>query len=197
MNHPKRYRLADHSAMRGYVLIVGLLFLLVASLLAVAMLKSFGIQEKIAGNTREKQRAFEAAQSALRYGEWWLSQGNGSSVSSCSGVVRVTANDWSNLKICADALPDPTRLPWTTARVDYLPPFMKVADNGSLGGMRGGDINYAAPPSLHIHYLGQSRDGVSKLYAITGAAHGGSTSAAVVVQGTYQVGVGIKDLGKE
>ncbi|MBV8272686.1 MAG: pilus assembly protein PilX [Cupriavidus sp.] len=197
MRHPTRSRLEGRDSAHGYVLIVGLLFLLVVSLLAVAMLRSFGIQEKIAGNTREKQRAFEAAQSALRFGEWWLGQGNGSSGAACSGVVRVAANDLSNMKVCTDALPAPTRLPWTTARADYVPPSMTVAAKGSPGGMAGSDINYAAAPSLHINYLGLSQDGMSMLYAVTGAAYGGSESAAVVVQSTYQVGARIRDLGKE
>jgi type IV pilus assembly protein PilX len=69
-----RHRPTGRGTSQGYVLIVGLLFLLVLSLLAVSMMKSFGMQEKIASNTREKQRAFEAAQSALRYGEWWLAR---------------------------------------------------------------------------------------------------------------------------
>jgi type IV pilus assembly protein PilX len=197
MRYLKRYRQPERDAGRGYVLIAGLLFLLVVSLLAVAMLRSFGLQEKIAGNTREKQRAFEAAQSALRFGEWWLGQGNGSSGTACSGIVRVTADDLSDMKVCTNALPDPTRLPWTTARADYAPPSMTVAVKGSPGGMTGSDINYAAAPSLHINYLGLSQDGMSMLYAVTGAAYGGSESAAVVVQSTYRVGTGTRDLGKE
>jgi len=197
MRPSTRYRSIDRGAGRGYVLIAGLLFLLVLSLLAVSMLRSFGIQEKIAGNTREKQRAFEAAQSALRFGEWWLGQGNGSSGATCSGIVSVSANDLSDMKVCTNALPDPTRLPWTPARADYVPPSMKVAARGSPGGMTGSDINYAAAPSLYINYLGLAQDGVSTLYAVTGAAYGGSASAAVVVQSTFQVGAGTRDLGKE
>ena len=37
------------------------------------MFRSFGMQEKIAGNMREKQRALQAAVSAEQYAEWWLS----------------------------------------------------------------------------------------------------------------------------
>ena len=40
------------------------------------MFRSFGTQEKIAGNLREKERALHAAESAQQYGEWWLLQAN-------------------------------------------------------------------------------------------------------------------------
>ncbi|KWW34056.1 pilus assembly PilX family protein [Cupriavidus metallidurans] len=198
MKHPMRHRPTGRGTSQGYVLIVGLLFLLVLSLLAVSMMKSFGMQEKIAGNTREKQRAFEAAQSALRYGEWWLGQGNGSSGAPCNSVVSVTANDWSSMQVCSNALTNPTALPWTPARADYSPPSMAVALNGNLGGKAAnGDINYVAPPSLYINYLGLSQDGLSMLYSVTGAGYGGSAATAAVVQSTYQVGASTKDLGKE
>ena len=197
MTHPMRTSLRDHGAGRGYVLITGLIFLLVVTLLAVAMLRSLGIQERIAGNTHEKQRAFEAALSALRYGEWWLGQGNGTKPVACKGVAGVTVNDWSGMKVCDSALADPTRLPWTAARAEYVPPALNVAARGRPCGMVGGDIAYAAAPSLHISYLGLSQNGAGTLYTVTAAAYGGSESAAVVVQSTYQLVVSTRDLGNE
>ncbi|MDQ0141647.1 pilus assembly PilX family protein [Cupriavidus necator] len=188
------------AAPRGYVLIIGLLFLLILSLLSVTMFRGFGLQEKIAGNTREKQRAFAAAQGALQYGEWWLGQGNGSAGAACNTVID--ANDPANLQVCANALGDPASLPWTPARADYVPPSMTVAADGRPGGMAGNDtpaddIRYARAPSLYIHYLGLSPDGLSMLFRVTGAGYGGSDGTAAVVQSTYQLGAGTRDLGKE
>ncbi|SOZ35715.1 pilus assembly PilX family protein [Cupriavidus neocaledonicus] len=183
------------AAPRGYVLIIGLLFLLILSLLSVTMFRGFGLQEKIAGNTREKQRAFEAAQGALQYGEWWLGQGNGSAGAACNSVID--ANDPANLQVCANALADPASLPWTPARAEYLPPSMRLATAGSPGGLNGNDVNYARAPSLYIHYLGLSPDGLSMLFRVTGAGYGGSDGTAAVVQSTYQLGAGTRDLGKE
>ncbi|AMR79487.1 pilus assembly PilX family protein [Cupriavidus nantongensis] len=194
---PDRFRIGARAgaAPRGYVLIIGLLFLLILSLLSVTMFRGFGLQEKIAGNTREKQRAFEAAQGALQYGEWWLGRGNGSAGAACNSVID--ANDPANLQVCANALADPATLPWTPARADYLPPSMRLASAGSPGGLNGTDINYARAPSLYIHYLGLSPDGLSMLFRVTGAGYGGSDGTAAVVQSTYQLGAGTKDLGKE
>src|SRR5712675_1995916 len=64
------------SAQRGVALISSLLLLIIITILALSMFRSFGTQEKIAGNLREKDRALHAAASAQQYGEWWLIQGN-------------------------------------------------------------------------------------------------------------------------
>ena len=49
---------------RGIVMITALLLLLVATILGATMFRSFGTQEKIAGNLREKERALHAAVTA-------------------------------------------------------------------------------------------------------------------------------------
>ena len=72
----------------GLVLISSLLLLVVVTILAVGLFQNFGIQEKIAGNLREKQRALAAAEAAQEYAEWWLAQGNGSTGITCSTTVR-------------------------------------------------------------------------------------------------------------
>ena len=89
---------------RGIALITSLLILVIVALLAVSMYRSFGLQEKIAGNTLEKQRSLQAAESALQYGEWWIvkssgsGSGGGGAGSACSGVF--SANDQTAMKIC-------------------------------------------------------------------------------------------------
>ncbi|WP_144372098.1 pilus assembly PilX family protein [Vogesella urethralis] len=57
---------------RGFSLLVVMVFLLVLGLLGFAVTKSAIVQEKIAGNLREKNVAFFAAEAALREGEIYL-----------------------------------------------------------------------------------------------------------------------------
>jgi type IV pilus assembly protein PilX len=176
---------------RGFILVAGLLFLIVLTLLSLAMFRSFGLQERIAGNTRDKERAFEAAQSALQYGEWWLGQGNGIGTGvTCSGVIN--GNDLTAMKICSNANSTPAALPWSN-RADYLPPNMTVASGGGLA--TSGDINYQAKPGMYINYLGLTPDGLAQLYQVTAFGYGGNSDTAAVVQSTYQVKSGVKDLG--
>ncbi len=56
----------------GVVLIGGLFFLLVMTLIGVAMVKNITLEEKIAGNTREKLRSFEAAEMSLKVARRYL-----------------------------------------------------------------------------------------------------------------------------
>lgn len=182
-----------HRHERGFVLITGLLFLIAFTVLGLAMLRSFGLQERIAGNTQDKQRAFSAAHGALQLAERWLADGNGGGTGEdCEGVVD--ASDFKSIRVCAASLPDAAMLPWGT-RADFRFPGMSVAAGGVAAD---GDINYRAAPGLHISYLGVGPDGSSKLYRVTAFSYGGDASTAAVVQSTYRVGSsGVRDLGAE
>ena len=59
---------------RGFVLITGLIFLIVITLLALSSLGSTTLQERMASNLREQSRALQAADAALRDGEARLAQ---------------------------------------------------------------------------------------------------------------------------
>ena len=174
---------------RGFVMIVGMIFLTVVLMLGIALFRSSGLQERIAGNTREKARALEAAQSALQYGEWWLQQSDRGTGAACNSVKTA-----AQLEACSNALAAPATLPWS-ARFDYRPPAMTVAAGGGLAG--NGDINYQAQPGLYVQYLGLTLDAQSLLYQVTAFGYGGSASTAAVVQSTFQVGSQIKDLGAD
>lgn len=93
---------------RGFVLIASLLILVVLTIIAVAMFRNFGLQEKMAGNLREKTRAFELAQSALKQAETWLKQNSSTGVACAAGQVQVAASP----RICDQASPlaDPNSL---------------------------------------------------------------------------------------
>ncbi|MCX7900703.1 MAG: PilX N-terminal domain-containing pilus assembly protein [Burkholderiaceae bacterium] len=51
---------------RGAVLVIGLIFLAVLSLLGVAAYTTATLEERMSGNTRERLRSFEAAEASLR-----------------------------------------------------------------------------------------------------------------------------------
>jgi len=79
---------------RGITLIMSLLFLLLLTILGVTAINMSTLQEKMSGNLRDQDVAFQAAESALRYGElmvnnmWLTGRPNPKSVSSCpSGTV--------------------------------------------------------------------------------------------------------------
>lgn len=57
---------------RGAVLIVSLIFLLVVTLIAVGSMRDTILEEKMAGNTRDRNVAFQAAESGVREAEQFI-----------------------------------------------------------------------------------------------------------------------------
>jgi type IV pilus assembly protein PilX len=191
MSKAKRAGTRGSEGSRGFILVIGLLFLVVLTLLSLSMFRSFGLQERIAGNTRDKQRALEAAQSALQYGEWWLTQDARGTGTACNSVVDAgTANA---MHVCSNALANPATLPWATARVDYAPPDMTFASGGGV--TSGGDIKYQAKPGLYVSFLGMSLDGQGQLYQVSAFGYEGNADTAAIVQSTYQIKSAIRDAG--
>lgn len=63
------------SGQRGATLIVALIFLVVLTLLGIAAAQNSSLEEKMSGNTRNRDLAFQAAQAALNHVEQNLSAG--------------------------------------------------------------------------------------------------------------------------
>jgi type IV pilus assembly protein PilX len=173
-------RMAQH----GMVLITSLLLLIVVTILAVAMFRSFGLDEKIAGNVREKHRALNAAETAEQYAEWWLSGGNGTTGVACAATVVVpvvqVCNNLPNGVNNVAALP----LPWTVG-VAYTPPAPSAATAMNSGG---GWNAYANTPMFYITYLGPSPTALpGVVYQIDASGFAGSADTAAVVESTYLV----------
>lgn len=177
---------------RGFVLVMGMMFMLMCTLLGLAMFRSFGLQERIAGNTRDKQRAFEAAQSALQYGEWWLRSGADTTPVACADVVN--GNTVAAMRVCNSELVTPAQLPWP-GRIEYRPPAMAVQGGGGVGA--GGDVLYQGKPGLQMQYLGLTPEGTGFLYRVNAFAYGGNADTAAVVQSTYKLTSAVRDLGQE
>ncbi len=179
---------------RGIALITCLLLLVMLTLLAISMFRGYGLQQKLAGNTREKQRAFEAAESALQYGEYWLPVGTPGSGSPCTATVAVATD--ADVRACSNELANPGDPDNWVGAMTYTPDAMKVAAGGGVAtdGNGNADINYAKIPGLYIAYLGLSPDGTQMLYRVTGSGYGGSSGTTAVVQSVFAVSSSVKSL---
>lgn len=178
---------------RGSVLVVALLILIVMSIMAVSMFRNFGQQERIAGNTREKLRAFHAAQSALQFGESWLVQGNGSPGTVCSTLLDANAIP-PTTQVCSDRLVSSlvNTIPWLASGnqigVQFTPPTMNVAGADAVD-------SYVSRPQFHIAPVGLDPTGQSMLYEVTAWASGGNSAAVSVVQSVYAIKTGVINAG--
>ncbi len=171
------------------VLIVSLLLLAVVTLLAVMMFRAFGVEERIAGNVRDKERALSAAETAQQYAEWWLAQGNGSTGVTCNGVVAPNTS-----QVCANPLTNASSLPWTVGTasvgVTYTQPGM-VLNGASTAG------TYYQYPTYYISYLGLTPNGLGSVYQIDAVGYGTNPVTAAIVESTYAVTSSVRNLGDQ
>ncbi|MFK5985969.1 MAG: PilX N-terminal domain-containing pilus assembly protein [Pseudomonadota bacterium] len=58
---------------QGAVLFISLIFLVLLTILGLSSMRTTLLQEKMAGNFKNKSQSFQAAETALRAGEQWLS----------------------------------------------------------------------------------------------------------------------------
>jgi type IV pilus assembly protein PilX len=183
---------------RGVVLVSSLLLLIVVTIIALSMFRSFGIQEKIAGNMREKQRALQAAITAEVFAEAWLQTNGGSGVSEvvdCAGLLNGTIGQG---QICANVLTtvpgmDVTQPPWVIGGnpvgVTFAPFGMPLGATTAYSAPTAAGPNFFATPTFYISDLGTSIDPTvpGEIYQIDAYAYGGSQSTVAVVESTYAV----------
>jgi type IV pilus assembly protein PilX len=173
-----------HPQQRGMVLVTALLLLIVVTILAVGMFRSFGLDERIAGNVREKNRALNAAESAEQAAEYWLVN-NASTGVACTGFTTMPTGQICTNALTASAV---TQLPWT-AGVNYVPTNMSVTSTAP------GQNTFYDKPRFYITYLGLTPSGLAKIYQIDAAAYGAAPDTAAVVEATYAVSTSVSCLG--
>jgi type IV pilus assembly protein PilX len=174
---------------RGVVLVSSLLLLLVVTIMALSMFRSFGIQEKVAGNMREKQRALQAAETAEQYAEQWLITNSATAPVACSSLLSANALQG---QICSNKLwlsvPSIVTLPWqiggANVGVTYLPTGMTVAAASASN-----TNSYFRAPTFYISDAGTSADPnvPGEVFQIDAVGYGGNANTAAVVESTYAV----------
>lgn len=198
-----RKKTPSSQSQQGIVLATALIILMLMSVLAVSMMRNFGSLERIADNTRDKQRAFNAAQNTLQYAEWWLTQGNGGAGSPCTSLLDSTSTSAAIMaRVCSNALVSNTATstqavisvtPWKTTGgtelgVTYTPPNMTVSTAGVVD-------QYAARPRWYITSLGIDPTATLQLYQVSAMGQGGAADAVAVVQSVYALKSNIIDAG--
>ncbi|MBS0377027.1 MAG: hypothetical protein JSS29_00965 [Proteobacteria bacterium] len=191
---------------RGIALVTSMLLLVIITILAVSMFRTFGTQERIAGNVREKERALHAATSAQQYAEWWLIYGNNAATGAipCAQTIVATSTEG---QICNQ--PPITAFGGGSAAAGYA---QLVAPNPAWpiqvtfqpqnmvligAAVPAGNTNppYFAYPGFWIYDAGIAADGAGEAYQIDAYGYGGSQGALAVVESTYEVQQGVVNRG--
>ncbi|HBM07097.1 hypothetical protein CXF92_02785 [Pseudomonas sp. Choline-3u-10] len=155
---------------RGSALLVSLVFLLLLTMIGISSIQDSILQERMAGNNRDREVAFQAAEAGLRTAERYL-QGAvvGPFETNASGLFTagsVSVPDWAMsgstnwLALPADTL----------AGVDSQPQYIieEVTQTGMFG--LGAD---------------EPEESISS-YRVTSRGYGASPDARVVLQSTYR-----------
>lgn len=162
---------------RGAILVTSLLILLVLTVLGIAGMRMTTMQERMAGNTRDLQMAFQGAEAGLREAETWLR-------------TRVAQ------PVATGALPCVVCQQQGGAGVPVLPVNIEMQDqawwntNGQAVTATLDDLD--AAPRYVIEEAGFVRDSLlfdetagRDFYRVTGQSTGGSGLANTVLQTTY------------
>jgi len=202
-------RAAFRSRQNGVVLISSLLLLLVVTIMALSMFRSFGIQEKIAGNTREKQRALQAAVSTQQFAEWWLATQSNAPRAVSQGIASAADISCPNSEldanlgqgqICLNTMPTAggagSVADWPTngnnVGVWYTPPgFNFIGANTNLMVK---DV-YFARPRFYISDIGALATGRGEVYQIDAYSYGLGNTTLAVVESTVAVTCQVCNVG--
>jgi type IV pilus assembly protein PilX len=182
---------------RGVALVTSILLLLIITILALSMFRSFGTQERIAGNLREKERALHAADSAQQYAEWWLLQSNNTAAGAVACSASLVASPTLG-QICNET---PTQqyavtsitslpLPWPI-QVSYTPPGMLLVGQPA----QAGNPPYFNTPAFWITDLGIAADAAGEAYQIDAYGFGSAANTVAIVESVYEVQQGVVNRG--
>jgi type IV pilus assembly protein PilX len=181
---------------RGMVLIISLLLLLVVTILALAMFRGVGLENRIAGNVMDKQRALQAAASSEDYAEQWLLN-NAATVTAtvCSGATFTATTTMPT--VCSNQLAtstdaaSPLVVPWSMSgsAVGYsYNPLTTGTSSLFPVSTTGGTNQYYQPPTIYVADLGTDATYANAVdYQLDAWSYGGSTGTVAVVESVYQI----------
>jgi len=168
---------------RGAVLIVGLVMLLLLTMIGLASIRGSDLQERMAGNMRDRNLAFQSAEAALREGEDLLDLAllpsfSGSVIGywpdlNKVGAIRPRPSAWTSQQWEANSVELPAN---TIGFVAEQPRYTieKVIVTGSVAN-QGGAVDHES----------QDKMSDAEYYRVTGRGVGGTIDAEVILQSTF------------
>ena len=182
---------------RGTILLVSLIIMLLLTILGVTALNNVTMEERMAGNLRDGDLAFQAAEAALRAGENLLAPLT-VEPSICTDINSTCSNDkvWAEGVLPSMVYQDSTW--WDNHAQDYINSaggtLLTGGDTADTGPHTGGAY-VAATPQFNIQVqkfvrdssvIGHSNETTGDIYyLITAHSFGGSAAAESVLQTTF------------
>lgn len=166
---------------RGAVLMVALIMLLLLTLIGMAAIRGSTLQERMAGNMRDRNLAFQSAEAGLLAAEAVLdgaalpSFGGGTAGYGQPVAKPGNASFWdSTFNWGANALRPALGLLHVKTQPQYFVEEVAIAPGNETGSA--------------VDFESAYRSGTGTIYRITSRAEGGSADAVVILQSTYKRG---------
>lgn len=165
---------------QGVTLVMTLIFLLLLTILGVTAISTSTLQEKMSGNLRDQDVAFQAAESALRGGE---------------DKINLLAQAVGNRN--PDSLTNCTNCIWTIGTAQPLNDTWWGSWKNEYGSSSKELTQAYADPSFVIEYGGFSKDNINiggwgalqgiHYYKVSARAEGVTPTARSMLESTYKV----------
>ena len=162
---------------KGAVLIVSIVVLLVLTLISVTAMQTTSLEEKMAGNMRNKNLAFQAAEAALRAGEGYLSGATLDSFDGTNGLYQPATGSQQRWEM----------VDWYTAV--NVRTYDKDSDGRDLNDLASMPTYLIEELSVDTGTGGSLEAGTphdSKLYRVTSRGVGGTANAMVMLQSVFR-----------
>lgn len=166
---------------KGMVLLVALIMVVLMSLIAIASIKGSGLQEAMSGGMRDRNIAFQGAESALRNAETTVTTGNVGALAlenkdgyfidlnkstTISPPVEWTPDDWEDHGVQLSGIEKVSVQPFAvTEQLSYSGNTINSGDG--------------------IDFISQERSSEYQFYRITVRSAGLTENTEVILQSTY------------
>lgn len=173
MNPSAKYFSIPRRHQTGMALITGLIFMVVLTLLVLAAMRTTTLEERMSGNARDRDLAFQSAEAALRAGEQTVSGAALPAFALGTPLTpRIAAGTlityWQNTHPWAT---QSVATGWQPAGASAAPQYV-VEDMGATA-CPGGGLGVGPIPDCGV-------------YRVTARGVGGSANTVVILQAVYQ-----------
>lgn len=152
---------------RGVVLPIVMILMVILGVLAVSGMDDTAMQERMAGNLRDREIAFQAAESALREGETWV-QTNRLIASANIELAGTAASQWNG----AAPTPSGTRTNLYAA--------------GDVISLSADPVYYVGPPQLLRVNPGETPPEFREIFPVIARGQGATDTSIVILRSTFE-----------
>lgn len=152
---------------RGVVLPIVMILMVILGVLAVSGMDDTAMQERMSGNLRDREIAFQAAESALREGETWV-QANRVTAAANTELAGTEAAQWNG----AAPTPSGTRT------------NLYAADD--VISLSADPVYYVGPPQLLRVNPGETPPEFREIFPVIARGQGATDTSIVILRSTFE-----------